>query len=134
MRRWTSKLAVAGLVLAAMAPAGTVFAAKSFPTSLTSNDVSEMTTDSGGVSYVTEIGGLLHSNKDGCLRKREVRINFKEGDATKEFGIALTDRKGVFVISHPALDAPVGTDFLITVLQRKIKHATCLAVEVTVAS
>jgi hypothetical protein len=134
MGRWLVRLTVCTLLVAAI-PAGTAIGAKQVPTSLTSNDVSETyTTDNQGASYVTEIGGLLMTNRR-CRKNRQVSITFINSQGQPAtYGTDASDREGVFIIPHPTLDAPAGTDFSISVLERRVRRANCQATQVTVAS
>jgi hypothetical protein len=134
MRRSFARLGITVLLVAAAIVPATTAEAKQYPTSLTSNDVSVTYTDSNGTNYVTELGGLLQTNRR-CRKNRLVTITFTDAEgATKSYGSDTTDGEGVFVIPHATLDAPSGTDFLVVVAERKVRHGKCLATQVTIPS
>ncbi len=133
MRRWTMLLAGTLLLIAAVVPAGTA-SAKQYPTSFSGNNVTYQYTNSGETQYITEIGGLLETNRR-CRKSRVVSITFTNPSGVSgTYGSATTDRQGVFIIQHATLDTPSGTQFSVTIAERKIRHGKCLGTQATLLS
>ena len=133
MRRWFVRLTGTLLLIAAVVPAGTA-SAKQYPTSFDGNNVTYQYTDSGGVQYVTEIGGQIQTARR-CRKNRAVSITFTNPSGTSgTYGSATTNLEGVFIIQHPTLDTPTGTEFSVTIAERKVRRGKCLGTQATLIS